>query len=58
MLTSRANQPRRLGTQQKEVPLRLCLKIEAEPERRTGSWGQPGRMNPKRATAVYRVVWR
>jgi hypothetical protein len=31
-----------------KVPLRLCLR-EAQPERRTGSWGQPRRMDPMRA---------
>jgi hypothetical protein len=40
-------------TSAKRVPLRLGLTFEAQPERRTGSWGQPGRKNPKRARLKY-----
>src|SRR5436190_11313024 len=41
-------------TSLRKVSLRLCLRQEPQPERRTGSWGQPGRMNPKRASPLYR----
>src|SRR2546423_14912518 len=40
-------------TSLRKVSLRLCLRQEPQPERRTGSWGQPGRMNPKRASPPY-----
>jgi hypothetical protein len=40
-------------TSAKRVPLRLGLRYELQPERRTGSWGQPGRKNPKRAKLKY-----
>jgi hypothetical protein len=36
-----------------KVPLQLCLE-EAQPERLTGLWGQPGRKNPVRADLRYR----
>src|SRR5262249_51258830 len=34
-------------TRLRKVPLRLSLRSEPQPERLTGSWGQPGRMNPR-----------
>src|SRR5438093_9880422 len=43
-------------TSLRKVSLRLCSEREPQPERRTGSWGQPGRMNPKRASPPYRVA--
>src|SRR5256714_11616209 len=43
-------------TSLRKVSLPLCLRQEPQPERRTGSWGQPGRMNPKRASPPYRAT--
>src|SRR5712691_12106893 len=40
-------------TSLRKASLRLNL-LELQPERRTGSWGQPGWVNPKRATLSYR----
>src|SRR5262249_59971391 len=42
-------------TRLRKVPLRLSLRSEPQPERLTGSWGQPGRMNPRRAPQAYRT---